>query len=131
MSRNAVNAPGVTVAGPYSQAVEAGGLLFLSGQIPLDHTSGKLVEGSIGEQTAQCFKNLFQVLDAAGLTAGDVASVQVFLTDMNDFAAMNAVYAQQFAKPFPARTTIGVASLPAGARVEIALTAKTRWVTAV
>lgn len=131
MSRNAINAPGFTVAGPYSQAVEAGGLLLLSGQIPLDHTTGKLVAGSIGEQTAQCFKNLFLVLDAAGLNAGDVVSVQVFLTDMNDFAAMNSVYAEQFSKPYPARTTIGVASLPGGARIEIALTAKTRWVTAV
>lgn len=131
MTRNAVNAPGATVAGPYSQAVEGGGLMFLSGQVPLDHTTGKLVGGSIGEQTAQCFKNLSQVLEAAGLTAGDVVSVQVFLTDMNDFAAMNAVYAQQFTKPYPARTTIGVASLPMGARIEIALTAKTRWVNAV
>lgn len=131
MSRNAINAPGAVVAGPYSQAVEAGGLLFLSGQTPLDHTTGKLVSGSIGEQTAQCFKNLFQVLDAAGLNAGDVVSVQVFLTDMNDFAAMNAVYAQQFTKPFPARTTIGVASLPMGACIEIAMTARTRWVNAV
>jgi 2-iminobutanoate/2-iminopropanoate deaminase len=71
------------------------------------------------------------VLDAAGLNAGDVVSVQVFLTNMNDFAAMNAVYAQQFAKPYPARTTIGVASLPMGAQVEIAMTAATRWVHAV
>ena len=131
MTRNAVNAPGATVAGPYSQAVEGGGLLFLSGQTPLDHATGKLVSGSIGEQTTQCFKNLLQVLEAAGLGAGDVVSVQVFLTDMNDFAAMNAVYAQQFAKPYPARTTIGVASLPMGARVEIAMTAKTRWDNAV
>ena len=131
MSRNAINAPGAKVAGPYSQAVEGSGLLFLSGQTPLDHATGKLVSGDIGEQTAQCFKNLFQVLDAAGLNAGDVVSVQVFLTDMNDFAAMNAIYAEQFAKPYPARTTIGVASLPMGARIEIAMTAKTRWVNAV
>jgi len=131
MTRNAINAPGTTVAGPYSQAVEAAGLLFLSGQTPVDHTTGKLVSGTIGDQTAQCFKNLFQVLDAAGLTAGDVVSVQVFLTDMSDFAAMNAVYAEQFTKPYPARTTIGVASLPMGARIEIAMTASTRWVNAV
>jgi len=131
MSRNAINAPGAAVAGPYSQAVEGAGLLFLSGQTPLDQTTGKLVEGSIGEQTEQCFKNLFQVLEAAGLNAGDVISVQVFLTDMDDFSAMNAVYAQQFSKPYPARTTIGVASLPLGARIEIAMTAKTRWMNAV
>ncbi|NJO13675.1 MAG: RidA family protein [Gammaproteobacteria bacterium] len=131
MTRNAVNAPGFTVAAPYSHAVEGGGLMFLSGQVPLDHSTGKLVTGSIGEQTAQCFKNLFLVLEAAGLSAGDVVSVQVFLTDMNDFADMNAVYAQQFTKPYPARTTIGVAALPLGARIEIALTAKTRWANAV
>jgi 2-iminobutanoate/2-iminopropanoate deaminase len=84
------------------------------------------VGGGIGEQTAQCLKNLFQVLEIAGLNASDVVSVQVFLTDMNDFAAMNAVYAQQFAKPYPARITIGVANLPMGACAEIAMTAKTR-----
>jgi 2-iminobutanoate/2-iminopropanoate deaminase len=126
MTRNAVNVPGAAVAGPYSQAVESGGLLLLSGQTPFDPATGKLMSGSIGEQTAQCFKNLLQVLEAAGLDASDVVSVQVFLTNMNDFAAMNAVYAEQFAKPYPARTTIGVASLPLGARVEIAMTARTR-----
>jgi len=126
MSRNAVNAPGAAVVGPYSHAVEAAGLVFLSGQTPLDPSTGKLLAGSIGEQTAQCFRNLFRVLDAAGLTSADVVNVQVYLTDMSDFAAMNEVYAQQFAKPYPARTTIGVASLPMGAKVEIGMTARTR-----
>jgi len=131
MTRNAIEGPGAVLGGPYSHALAGAGVVFLSGETPVDDTTGKLVEGTLGEQTAQCFKNLFRVLDAAGLTAGDVVSVQVFLIDMNDFAAMNAVYAQQFSKPYPARTTIGVASLPLGARIEIAMTAKTRWVNAV
>lgn len=131
MSRNAIHAPGAAAIGPYSHAVEGAGLVFFSGQTPVDPATGKLVTGSIGEQTAQCFRNLFSVLDAAGLTAGDVVNVQVYLTDMNDFAAMNEVYATQFAKPYPARTTIGVASLPLGARVEIGMTACTRGAYAV
>jgi 2-iminobutanoate/2-iminopropanoate deaminase len=106
--------------------VEGAGLVFFSGQTPIDPATGKLVAGSIGEQTAQCFRNLFRVLEAAELTQADVVNVQVYLTDMNDFAAMNEVYATQFSRPYPARTTIGVASLPMGARIEIGLTARTR-----
>lgn len=131
MSRNAINAPGAAAVGPYSQAVEGAGLVFFSGQTPIDPATGTLVTGSIGEQTAQCFRNLFRVLEAAGLTQADVVNVQVYLTDMNDFAAMNEVYATQFSKPYPARTTIGVASLPMGARIEIGLTAKVRTAYAV
>ena len=131
MSRNAINVPGAAAVGPYSHAVEGAGLVFFSGQTPLDPATGKPVTGSIGEQTAQCFRNLFNVLDAAGLTPADVVNVHVYLTDMNDFAAMNEVYATQFAKPYPARTTIGVASLPMGARVEIGMTARTRGAYAV
>jgi 2-iminobutanoate/2-iminopropanoate deaminase len=126
MTRNAINAPGAAAVGPYSHAVEAAGLVFFSGQTPLDPATGKLVAGSIGEQTQQCFANLFRVLDAAGLTADDVVNVQVYLTDMNDFAAMNEVYMRQFTQPYPARTTIGVASLPRGARIEIGMTARTQ-----
>jgi 2-iminobutanoate/2-iminopropanoate deaminase len=122
--RNAVNASGAAVVGPYSQAVEHDGVLYLSGQTPLDPATGRLVEGSIGAQTAQCFKNLFAVLAAAGVGADEVISCAVFLTDMHDFAAMNEVYAQQFRSPYPARTTIGVASLPLNARVEISLIAR-------
>ena len=125
MTRVAITAPGAATVGPYSHAVEAAGLLFLSGQTPIDRSTGKLVAGALGEQTLQCFRNLGEVLEAAGLTFDDVVNVQVYLTDMNDFAAMNEVYAQQFRKPFPARTTIGVASLPLGARIEIGMTAKT------
>lgn len=131
MSRNAINTPDAAVVGPYSQAVEAAGLVFFSGQTPLDPATGQPVTGSIRQQTAQCFRNLFRVLEAAGLTTADVVNVQVYLVDMNDFAAMNEVYAQQFSKPYPARTTIGVASLPMGARIEIGLTARTRGAYAV
>ena len=126
MPRNAINAPGAAAVAPYSHAVDAGELIFLSGQTPLDSATGKLVTGTIGEQTLQCFRNLLSVLEAARLSADDVVNVQVYLTDMNDFAAMNEVYAKQFTKPYPARTTIGVASLPMGARVEIGLVARRR-----
>ncbi|MCK2243111.1 MULTISPECIES: RidA family protein [unclassified Crossiella] len=121
--RNAVNAPGAVAVGPYSHAVDADPFVHLSGQTPVG-PDGKLVQGSVGDQTRQCFANLFAVLDAAGLTPDDVLKCTVFLTDMADFAAMNAVYAEQFAQPFPARTTIGVAGLPLGANVEIELIAR-------
>lgn len=124
MPRTAFSAPGAAAIGPYSHAVAAGDLLYLSGQTPIDPATGRLVEGGIAEQTAQCFANLFAVLDAAGLSPEQVVKVNVYLTDMNDFAEMNAVYARQFRQPYPARTTIGVASLPLGARVEIELVAR-------
>jgi len=124
MTRNAINADGAAAIGPYSHAVEAAGLVFLSGQTPIDPATGQLVAGTIGVQTAQCLQNLFKVLETAKLTPDDVVNVQVYLTDMQDFAAMNAVYLEHFAAPYPARTTIGVASLPRGARVEIGLVAK-------
>jgi 2-iminobutanoate/2-iminopropanoate deaminase len=126
MTRTTFTAPGAATAGPYSHAVEGAGLLFLSGQTPLDPATGKLINGTVEEQTAQCLTNLRSVLEAAGLTFDDVINVQVYLTDMANFAAMNTVYAAQFNAPYPARTTIGVASLPLGARVEIGMTAKTR-----
>lgn len=124
MSRKAVSAPGAVAVGPYSHAVESGDLLFLSGQTPLDPATGKLVEGDVAAQTRQCFANLFNVLAAAGLTPDHVEKVNVFLTDMGNFAAMNEVYSKQFAAPYPARTTIGVASLPLGAQIEIELIAR-------
>lgn len=126
MPRNAISAPGGVAIAPYSHAIDAGELVFLSGQTPLDPATGKLVTGPIGAQTEQCFRNLFSVLEAAQLTPDDVVNVQIYLVDMNDFAAMNEVYAMKFAKPYPARTTIGVASLPMGARVEIGMTARRR-----
>jgi 2-iminobutanoate/2-iminopropanoate deaminase len=124
MSRNSFNASGAVAVGPYSHAIESGDLIFLSGQTPVDSKTGKLVEGDIVEQTKQCFENLFHVLDAAGLTPDNVQKVNVFLTDMNHFTAMNEVYSQQFSMPYPARTTIGVSSLPLGAQIEIEMIAR-------
>lgn len=104
--------------GPYSQAIRAGAFVFCSGQIPLDH-SGSLVGGGVPEQTAQVLDNLRAVLAAAGLGLGDVVKTTVFLTAMDDFASMNAVYQRYFADVPPARSTIAVAALPKGACVEI------------
>lgn len=112
MSRKAYTAKeGVTV-GPYSHAVESGEFVFLSGQTPVDPTTGKMAEGDITAQTKQCFKNLFSVLECAGLTFDDVVKVNVFLTSMSDFQEMNSVYAEHFSAPYPARTTVAVVELP-------------------
>jgi len=124
MSRKVFNAKGSVSVGPYSHAVESGKIVYLSGQTPVDSKTGKLVEGDIKAQTEQCFANLFNVLKAAGLTQGNVEKVNVFLTDMNNFKAMNEVYEKQFKEPYPARTTIGVASLPLGAGIEIEMIAR-------
>jgi 2-iminobutanoate/2-iminopropanoate deaminase len=124
MQREAITAGGAAAVGPYSHAVRAGKLLYLSGQTPLDPATGKLLEGGVQDQARQCFHNLFKVLEAAGMGPGHVVKVNVFLTNMEDFAAMNEVYATQFDKPFPARTTIGVAALPLGARIEIEMIAR-------
>lgn len=105
--------------GPYSQAVLAGGFLFASGQIPLDPATGKLVEGDVAAQARRCLDNLRAVAKAAGLDLRQAVKVTVFLTDLADFAAMNAVYAEYFSAPFPARSTVQVAALPKGARLEI------------
>lgn len=126
MSRKAFSAAGAVAVGPYSHAVESEGLVFLSGQTPIDSQTGKLVEGDITDQTEQCFRNLFNVLEAAGLTPDNVEKVNVFLTDMGNFSAMNTVYSKQFSPPYPARTTIGVAALPLGAQVEIEMIARRR-----
>ena len=123
MPRTAVTAPGAVAVGPYSPGVEAGRLVFLSGQTPLDPATGALVGGGIEEQTRRCLDNLAAVLEGAGLGLDDVVKCTVFLTDMADFAAMNAAYRGYFAEPFPSRTTIGVAALPLGAAVEIELVA--------
>ena len=124
MARRSITAEGAVVVGPYSQAVWAGKLLYLSGQTPLDPATGKLLEADVKAQTSQCFQNLFAVLKAAGLTPDQVVKVNVFLTDMKDFADMNEVYAAHFGMPYQARSTIGVASLPLGARIEIELIAR-------
>lgn len=109
--------------GPYSQAVLAGGTLYLSGQTPLDPSTGKLVEGDIAAQARQVFENLEAVLAAADAGFSDVVRVGIYLTDLGNFAAVNEVMKQYFDEPYPARSTIGVASLPLGAAVEIDLVA--------
>ncbi len=126
MSRQSHTAKGAAVVGPYSHGIQSDPFVFLSGQTPIDPATGLLAEGSIEAQTRQCFANLGAVLAAAGLDFGDVVKCNVYLVDMADFAAMNAAYAEAFDEPFPARTTIGVASLPLGARVEIEMIARTR-----
>ena len=104
--------------GPYSQAVRAGQLLFVSGQIPLDE-HGQLVSGSIEAQTARVLENLRAILSAGGAGLEHVVKTTIYLTDLTDFAAVNGVYARYFSEPFPARATVQVAALPKGANVEI------------
>ncbi len=105
--------------GPYSQAIRSGDLLFLSGQIPLDPHSGELVSGSISQETTQVMQNLGGVLRAAGADYKHIVKTTIFLTDMADFAEMNATYATYFDHDPPARATVQVAGLPKGVRVEI------------
>ncbi len=107
--------------GPYAQGIVVGGLLFTAGQTPLDPATMKLVEGDIAVQTHKVFDNLEAVLRGAGATLADVVRAGVFLVDMADFAKMNEAYAARFGSHRPARTTVAVAALPAGARVEIDL----------
>ena len=109
--------------GPYSQAIKANGLVFLSGQIPLDPAKMQIVEGGIQEQTEQVFQNIKAVLEAAGTSLGKVVKTTVFLSDMNDFSAMNEIYAQHFGENRPARSTIQAARLPRDVRVEIEVVA--------
>ena len=110
-------APGAI--GPYSQAVRDGRLLFVSGQVALDPASGELIAGNVGAQTEQVLANAGAILAAAGARFSDVVRTTVYLIDLADFGAMNAVYAGYFAAPAPARSTLQVAGLPKGARVEI------------
>ena len=110
-------APGAI--GPYSQAIEANGFVFVSGQIPLDPATGALVPGGVDEQAEQSLKNLKAVLAGAGCTLKDVVKTTVFLTDMGAFAAVNAVYAKYFESECPARSAVQVGALPKGALVEI------------
>lgn len=125
MSRTSVDAPGAPApVGPYSHAVAARGeLVYLSGQTPIDPASGRLVEGDVSVQVRQVFANLERVLTASGVSFAEVVKVNVFLVDMSDFETMNTVYASVFEAPYPARTTVAVAGLPLGARVEIELVA--------
>jgi 2-iminobutanoate/2-iminopropanoate deaminase len=110
--------------GPYSQAIWAGDLLYCSGQTPIDPTVGTLIEGDVEAQTHRCFDNLQAVVESAGLTMDDVIKCNVYLVDMADFPHMNKAYGTRFSQPYPARTTVAVAGLPLGARVEIELVAR-------
>jgi 2-iminobutanoate/2-iminopropanoate deaminase len=118
--RQAVSTPSAPAAiGPYSQAVRAGNLLFVSGQVPIDPATGNLGPGDIAAQTRRVFQNIGEILKAAGASFDAVVRTTVYLMDMNDFAAMNEVYATFFTPPAPARATVQVARLPKDARVEI------------
>jgi 2-iminobutanoate/2-iminopropanoate deaminase len=124
MSRTAITSPELAPpVGPFSQAIEVDGFLYLSGQVGQDPT-GKVVEGGIVAETERVFRNLSAVLKAAGRNFDHVVRAGVYLTSMSDFGAMNGIYAKHFSQPFPARTTIAVAALPLGACVEIDLVVK-------
>ena len=115
---NTSNAP--AAIGPYSQAIDSGhGLVFVSGQLPIDPATGAFPEGGVQEQTRQSLTNAKAILEAAGLNLGNVVKTTVFLADMGDFAAMNEIYAQFFSEPFPARSAVAVKTLPKGALVEV------------
>ena len=127
MSHTAITSPELSPpVGPFSQAVEVNGFVYLSGQVAQDPTTGKLVPGGVVPETEQVFANAAAVLRAAGLGFDDVISVRVFLARIQDYQAMNAVYARQFTEPFPVRTAVGVAALPLGASVEVDMIAKAR-----
>jgi len=105
--------------GPYSQAIEAGGMVFVSGQLPVDPATGNFAEGGIKEQTRQSLTNAQNILAEAGLTLANVVKTTVFLSDMSNFADMNEVYAQFFSAPYPARSAVAVKTVPKGALVEV------------
>jgi 2-iminobutanoate/2-iminopropanoate deaminase len=125
MSKSAITSPELSPpVGPFSQAVEAGGFIYFSGQVGQDPATGKVVEGGIVAETERVFQNLSAVLKAASKNFDDVVRAGVFLTSMGDYAAMNGIFAKYFTPPFPARTTIAAAALPIGACVEIDLVVK-------
>jgi 2-iminobutanoate/2-iminopropanoate deaminase len=118
--RSAIRTPTAPAAiGPYSQAVRSGDLIFTSGQIPIDPATGAIIDGDVGAQTRRVLDNLAAVLAAAGASYADVVKTTIYLVDMGDFAAVNAVYGERFTGAPPARSTVGVARLPKDARVEI------------
>ena len=117
---NAISTTSAPAAiGPYSQAIKVGELVFVSGQLPIDPATGAFAEGGIKELTRQSLTNMKAILEEAGTSMANVVKTTVFLADMNDFAAMNEVYAEFFAAPFPARSAVAVKTLPKGALVEI------------
>jgi 2-iminobutanoate/2-iminopropanoate deaminase len=123
MKRIIATSEAPAAVGPYSQAVAVGNLLFCAGQIPLDPATGEIVGEDVTAQTERVCQNIAGVLKANGMTFANVVKATVFLTDLANFAAMNAVYAKYFTEPFPARSTIQVAGLPRGSQVEIEVTA--------
>ena len=124
MQRSVIATPAAPAAiGPYSQAIRAGNLVFTSGQIPLDPTTGQMVTGDLAAETRRVLDNLAAVLAAAGVGFADVVKTTIFLTDMGDFAAVNEVYKAYVTEPFPARSTFAVAALPMGAKVEVEMIA--------
>ena len=125
MNKIAIASPELTPpVGPFSQAIEVGGFIYFSGQVGQEPATGTLVAGGIAAETERVFRNLSAVLKASGRSFDDVVRAGVYLTNMNDFVAMNGIYARHFSQPFPARTTIAVAALPLGACVEIDLVVK-------
>jgi 2-iminobutanoate/2-iminopropanoate deaminase len=123
MRKQAITTPKGKAIGPYSLGIGAGDLVFISGQIPLDAATGTLVEGDVSAQARQSLENVKAILDAAGLTFTHVVKTTIFLTSMADFAAVNEVYKSCVGEPYPARSTIAVAALPMGAKVEIEMIA--------
>jgi len=121
---NSLSAP--AAIGPYSQAIDAGDFVFLSGQVPIDPKTGELVPGDITAQTERVLDNLAAVLEAAGCSFGDVVKTTIYLVDLGDFQTVNATYAKRFTSAPPARATIQVSALPKGSRVEIDAIAKKR-----
>ena len=120
MQRQGINCPELAPpVGPFSHLVNAGAALYLSGQVAQDPATGKLIEGDVATQTARIFANLQAVLKTVGRDLGHIVKVTVFLTDMADYAEVNAVYSRHFDPPYPARTTVAVQALPLGARVEL------------
>ena len=125
MARSVVTSDRIAApVGPFSPAVRAGEWLYLSGQVAQDPATGRLIDGDVAEQAELVLRNIAAVLSAAGKSFADVVKVNVFLTDMRDFQAMNAAYARHFEAPYPARTTVAVVALPLGARVEMDLVAR-------
>jgi len=126
MERSAVTTDRIAPpVGPFSPAIRVGDTVYLSGQVAQDPATGRLIDADVTRQTEQILKNIEAVLQAAGFSLRDVVKVGVFLTDMRDFQAMNAVYARWFEAPYPARTTVAVAALPLEASVEIDVVART------
>ena len=118
------SAPGAI--GPYSQAIQSGGFLFCSGQIGIDPFNGRLVNGGVEPETRRAMENLREVLDAAGLNFGDIVKTTIYVIDLGDFDLVNRIYGEHMSPPYPARSTVQVAALPRGARVEIEAVAQCR-----